>query len=194
MFAESGREIGPIGRRALIWGLLMAGLAAPAVAAEWQQPGAGLRPETKALEAVFGAPSQAGFGSTVLQARAADRADLERLALAAYRYFVGGLWEKWGEAAWMGPWHQLMARQGAGDIVAELQALADPAARQSAGMILDAVTDAEAGKRALAQAFDGPSVADLLVYALGDGGAMSGLLVAARLADGDALFLVFLMD
>jgi hypothetical protein len=37
-------------------------------------------------------------------------------------------------------------------------------------------------------------VAELRVFNLGDGEAMSGLLVAGRRASGDATFLAFLMD
>ncbi len=47
---------------------------------------------------------------------------------------------------------------------------------------------------ALAAAFDDPAVTELRVFNLGDGGAMSGILVAARRATGDATFLVFLLD
>ena len=50
-------------------------------------------------------------------------------------------------------------------------------------------------RAALAAAYDDPAVTDLRVYNLGDGGAMSGLLVAGyRKGTGEATFLVFLMD
>jgi hypothetical protein len=50
------------------------------------------------------------------------------------------------------------------------------------------------GQAALSAAFDDPAVRDLLVFNLGDGGAMSGVLFAARRVNGEATFLVFLMD
>ncbi len=44
-------------------------------------------------------------------------------------------------------------------------------------------------------AYDEPAMGELRVFNLGDGEAMSGLLLAARYtATGQALFLVFLMD
>ena len=149
------------------------------------------------LEAAYGAPSQAGFGSAVLYEPMQAGDDLEQAALAKYRYFVGELWERWGEDAWMGPWKEVFARPAGAkpDIVAELRGIEDADAAISAPMILDAVQDAEAARAALSAAFDDSAVTALRVYNLGDGGAMSGILVAARrVATGDATFLVFLLD
>jgi hypothetical protein len=147
------------------------------------------------LQAAYGAPSQTAFGSAVFFEKAVD--DLEQTALAKYRYFVGDLWERYGEAAWLGSWKKVYARppKAEADIVAELSSLADANARSSASMILDAVQDADQARAALATAFNDAAVTDLAVYNIGDGAAMSGLLIAARrAATGDAAFLVFLMD
>jgi hypothetical protein len=47
----------------------------------------------------------------------------------------------------------------------------------------------------LAAVFDDPAITELRVFTLGDGGAMSGLLVGGRRgATGETTFLVFLMD
>jgi Asp/Glu/hydantoin racemase len=79
--------------------------------------------------------------------------------------------------------------------VAELSGITDPDAAISAPMILDVVQDAEKARTALAAAYDDPAVTELRVFNLGDGGAMSGILVASRrAATGDATFLVFLLD
>ena len=149
------------------------------------------------LEAVYGAPSQAGFGSAVFteQLKASD--ELEKAALAKYKYFTGELWERWGEDAWMGPWKEVYTRQtGAkADILAELRSIADPDAQNSVPMILENIDGAEKARAALAAAYDDLAVTELRVFNLGDGGAMSGLLVAGRHgATGEAAFLVFLMD
>jgi hypothetical protein len=57
------------------------------------------------------------------------------------------------------------------------------------------VENAEAARAALSAAFDDPAVTELRAFNLGDGGAMSGLLVAGRRAPGgESAFLVFLMD
>jgi hypothetical protein len=62
-------------------------------------------------------------------------------------------------------------------------------------MILDNIVDAEKACVALATAFDDPAVMELLVYNIGDSGALSGPLIAGRRAEAnEATFLVFLMD
>ena len=150
-----------------------------------------------ALEAAYGAPSQAGFGSAVFYEPIAAGDDLAKAALAKYKYFTGELWERWGEAAWMGLWKEIYARPTGGKvgIVAELRSVTDRDARSSVPMILDNIDDAEGARAALAAAFDDPAVTELRVFNLGDGEAMSGLLVAGRRgATGETTYLVFLMD
>ena len=123
--------------------------------------------------------------------------DLAKAALAKYKYFTGELWERWGEAAWMGPWKEVYTRPtGAkADIVAELRGIADPDAQNSVPMILENIEGADKASAALAAAYDDPAVTELRVFNLGDGEAMSGILVAGRRrATGEATFLVFLMD
>jgi hypothetical protein len=154
-----------------------------------------IRPDNvRSLEAVFAAPGSSGFGSTVLFSTATARATLDRLAVAAYRHSTGDLWEKWGESAWMGEWRLLHERTGTRDILAELRTITDPQAISSAGMILEGADDPESARAAIVETFDDISVQNLLIHNLGDGGAMSGLLIAARRVNDEATFLVFLMD
>lgn len=155
------------------------------------------RPEyVAALEAAYGPPSQSGFGSAVFYEPKGAGGKLADAALAKYKYFVGDLWKRYGEDAWMGPWKEVYARAAGTkpDIVAELRGITDADAAISAPMILDVVQDADKARAALATAFDDPAVAELRVFNLGDGGAMSGVLVAGRRATGETTFLVFLMD
>lgn len=149
-----------------------------------------------ALEEAYGAPSQEGFGSAVFFKQMEEEDDLEELAKAYYQHFVGELWERWGEEAWMGPWKEVYARKSGAkhDVVKELNGIEDRDAANSVPMILDVVENAEAAREALAGAFDDPDVADLRVYNTGDGEAMSGVLVAGQRENGEATFLVFLMD
>jgi hypothetical protein len=149
------------------------------------------------LEAAYGAPNQAGFGSAVFHEQLEASASLERAALAQYQYFVGDLWERYGQEAWMGPWKEVYARKGDStpDILSELNSITDADARSSVPMILEVVENAEAARQALAAAYDDAAVTELAVYTVGDGEAMSGLLVAGRRGEtGEATFLVFLMD
>lgn len=148
------------------------------------------------LEESYGPPSQEGFGSAVFYEQLAAGADLEATAKKYYQHFVGDLWEKWGEAKWMGPWQQVYARDpnATGDIVAELRGIADPKAHVSVPMILDELENADKARQALAAAFNAPEVNDLRVYTIGDGEQMSGLIVTGQRANGEATFLVFLLD
>lgn len=149
-----------------------------------------------ALEAVYGPPSDSGFGSAVFMQQLKAGDDLEQIAQHYYQAFVGDLWQKWGEENWLGTWKQVYARPAGAKaaIVQELKGIKDPSASMSAPMILDVVQDAQAGQQALAATYDAPEVTDLQVYNIGDGGAMSGILLAGRRANGDATFLVFLLD
>jgi hypothetical protein len=150
-----------------------------------------------ALEAAYGAPSQAAFGSSVFSEILAPGDSLEQHAGDWYRHFLGDRWTAVGEEVWMGSWKEVHRRPdgAAPDIVAELRAITDPDARVSAPMILDVVEDAERARAALTGAFDDPSLTELRAFNLGDGAAMSGILVAGRAgATGDAVFLVFLLD
>ena len=165
------------------------------VAAE-ETPAAAKPEVVTALEAVYGAPSQAGFGSAMFFDQLKPTDTLADAALAKYKFFVGDLWERYGEDAWMGPWKEVYARQPGGkpDIVAELRGIGDRDARQSVPMILDNTANAEQARSALSAAFDDPAVKELAVYTLGDGEAMSGILVAGRNTAGADTFLVFLLD
>ena len=150
-----------------------------------------------ALEAVYGPPSQAGFGSAVFHCVLPEAERLADAALAQYRTFVGPLWERYGVTAWLGPWREVYARPAgaAANLVAELRGVADLDAQLAIPLILEPGEQTEAAGPALAGAFDDPAVTELRVFSLGDGGAMSGLLIAGRrAATGDAIFLVWLMD
>lgn len=149
------------------------------------------------LETAYGPPSQAAFGSAVFHEKLKASDNLEQAALEKYRYFTGDLWERYGKEAWMGPWKEVYARGS--DILphlqSELRVIKDADAASSVPMILDNIEGAGQARAALAAVFDDPSITELRVYNLGDGGAMSGLLIASRnQASGEATFLVFLLD
>jgi hypothetical protein len=150
-----------------------------------------------ALEAVFGPPSQSGFGSAVFYQRTESPGALAGAARDVYQHFIGDLWQRYGAEAWMGNWQQVYTRPPAADhaVVAELHTLDDRSVRQSAAVLLDAAEDPQAVQAALATACDDPAVTDLVVYKIGDGAALSGILLAARrAATGETIMLVFLLD
>lgn len=148
----------------------------------------------QALEAQFGGPSANGFGSAVFVAPLPQVSGLEQEAQRVYRSFTGELWERWGEAAWMTSWKRVHVRSGPGDIVSELKTLPDADASRSASVMLEGVEDPQAAALALAAVFDAPDVLEVHVYRIGDGAEMSGLIIAARRAGEDAVFVVFLLD
>ncbi len=147
-----------------------------------------------ALESAYGAPSQSGFGSAVFFQERVN--DLEATARFKYKTFLGKNWEHFGEQVWMRQWRQVYARAANAphDIVAELQAVPAPEAKISVPMILDVVENAAAARQALSAAYDDEAVSQLVVFNIGDGEAMSGILIAGLRANGDATCLVFLMD
>ncbi|EKQ68007.1 hypothetical protein OsccyDRAFT_3546 [Leptolyngbyaceae cyanobacterium JSC-12] len=149
------------------------------------------------LMTLYGAPSQAGFGSAVFYDVIKPGADLEPIALRYYQHFVGDRWERFGESAWMSVWRQVYARSSGvkPDIVAELKAIVDPAAVQYVPVLLLADTDDHAkAQQVLAAVFDNPRMTNLSVYAIGDGAAMSGLLVAGYCLPSEVTILISLLD
>ena len=148
------------------------------------------------LETYYGAPSQEGFGSAVFLKKVKTADDLEEIAQEQYQYFVGDKWEEWGPETWLAPWKEVYRRPSDGehDIIAELNAIDDFQVKMQVDMILNNIENAAEAQQALAAAYDDAALSDLRAYLLGDGEAMSGLLLAGRRSDSDSVFLVFLMD
>lgn len=149
------------------------------------------------LQSIYGVPSQAGFGSAVFEDQIKPGTDLESMARHYYQHFVGKLWEKYGESAWMSTWKQVYVRPDGlqPDLVAELRAIGDPLAVQYVPILL--LTDSDDMSRAqeaLAAVFNHPQITDLRLYAIGDGAAMSGLLLAGSRNTGETTILVSLLD
>lgn len=149
-----------------------------------------------ALEAAFGPASSAGFGSAVFHAPLAPATDLEQAAFAHYRAFVGPLWDRFGAAAWTDTWRAVYRRPAAqpAAIVAELEQIADADAASAIDLLLHGRDDADAAQRALEAVYNDPAVVDLRVFTIGDGAALSGVVIAGRRGDATEVSLVFLMD
>jgi hypothetical protein len=148
------------------------------------------------LQSIYGAPSQAGLGSAVFYKSAVEPQELEAIALKTYHYFVGDLWERWGEAAWMTPWQVVYQRptEAEPQIVVELESISDANTASSVCLLLTSPEDPTATRNAMAAVYDAATVTDLMVYTIGDGAAMSGLLLGGRREWGDVTFLIFLLD
>jgi hypothetical protein len=147
------------------------------------------------LETVFGPPSQSAFGSAVFYEKSII-ADLKQVSLEKYRYFVGKLWNRYGEDVWMGMWKEVYRRKQniKNDIVNELKSMTDRDALGSVSIFLDGIESPEDARKALSAAFDDPAVSELTIHNIGDGAAMSGLLITAFRKKKDATFVIFLLD
>lgn len=149
------------------------------------------------LETVYGGPSRNAFGSAVFFVPSAEQAGaLEQQALDRYKHFAGETWERFGEQNWLAAWSRVHERSAGAprDIVSELKSLPDREARQSAELLLGNAEQTAGGLDTLKRAFDDEAVSELNVYRIGDGGAMSGVLIASRRADASSLFLLLLLD
>jgi hypothetical protein len=148
------------------------------------------------LVTAYGPPSQAAFGSAVFYQEMKPTDDLEKAALAIYKHFVGDTWDRFGEDAWMSVWAKVYERKASAkhDIVAELRGLQGHEVESSVELVLDNVENAEEARKALAAVYDDPAMTELAVYSIGDGDAMSGILVAGRKATGETTYLIFLLD
>lgn len=164
------------------------------------------------LQSLYGAPSQAGFGSAVfydLCSNSSQEEPLEHFGLAKYRYFCGEKWDQFGEAAWMSGWKLLYQRSmgaaiasqsppseraSAVGIVAELKSIKERPVRNLVPMLVDEVEAPEAARSALSAGFDDPEVSECSIYSVGDGAAMSGLMIVGRRGASSMMGLILLLD
>lgn len=160
-------------------------------------PSAELRESSwQQLQAVFGPAANTGFGSATFQRRGVGADGLEAAALGVYQEFLGPNWDRFGESAWKEGWRRLHlgAPSATEGVVALLARLSSESPDSSTTMIIEAHSQPDSARSALAGTFDAASIRQLAVYAIGDGAAMSGCLIAATDATGDAVFVAFLMD
>lgn len=149
------------------------------------------------LVTLYGAPSQAGFGSAVFYDQTEPGSDLEQIALHYYQHFVSPLWEQFGGDAWMSAWKLVYNRPAKmpPDVVAEVKGISDRSVAQFVPiLLLDDTDNSDPARQALAAAYDDPLVTAVSVYAIGDGAAMSGLLLAGSRTTGEVTILVSLLD
>ncbi len=146
---------------------------------------------------IYGTPSQEGFGSAVFYEKIGKKTDLEQIARQYYQYFVGDLWTRFGETAWLSGWKEVYIRKigEKSDIVAELKAITFQNAAQFVPIIL--LNDTEQSEKAhktLSNAYDDANMSDLRVYTIGDGGAMAGLLIIGYRTTGEVTVLISLLN
>lgn len=150
----------------------------------------------ESLEKVYGKASDAGFGSAVFHESADKNTAADSIAQKHYQRFLGSKWTRNGETPWLKTWKVVYARPGnqKGDILRELASVADPDARISIPLLTELIEHADAGRDALVAAFNHAEVKQLCVCNIGDGEAMSGILVTAVYELHYACTVIALMD
>jgi hypothetical protein len=150
------------------------------------------------LITLYGPPRQLGFGSAVFYEEIEPDSDLEKIALGYYQYFLGDLWNRFGEEAWMSSWREVYSRntEGKPDILAELNEITDSEAARFVPMLLLSNYSVDSNKvnKALCAAYNGPDVTNLKLYNIGDGEALSGLLMIGCRPNGETTLLIVLLD
>lgn len=150
------------------------------------------------LEAIFGGPSESGFGSAVFydeQPMEDGAIDIKQAAFAKHQFFCGDTWTRFGEANWKSAWNEVFLRHSDGTgIVSELRAIREPMVKSTVPMLLDEIENKEVAHAALATAFDATTVKHLVVFSMGDNNAMSGILIAADRGSEGRIYLAVLMD
>lgn len=150
----------------------------------------------EALQKVYGKASNTGFGSAVFYALPKQEKKLALIALENYKYFLGEKWNKESEPAWMSGWKLVYERNPGtkADILTELGNIKDADAKRSVPLLTELIENATEGKAALEAAFNHPNVSMLEVFSVGDGEAMSGLMISGLYADGSVCSVICLMD
>jgi len=146
-----------------------------------------------ALEAVFGKASAEGFGSAVFS-NVTFEGNSTALAKQVYASFLGD--KTTGEYGhlWMENFGEVSHATGKTDIVETLNNITDPDAKRSVPLLIEIVSDAEAAKAALQQAFDADDISELSICKIGDGEAMSGLVVSGIYSNKENTSVIALMD
>jgi hypothetical protein len=153
-------------------------------------------PIIEALEKVYGKPVSTGFGSAVFYDESKQNASLASIALNVYKLFMGEKWNAETESTWMSAWKKVYERSpgNAADILSELNNVKDADAKRSVPLLTELVENAEDGQHALAAAFNHADISQVQVYSVGDGEAMSGLLLCGLFSDYSVCSVICLMD
>ena len=148
-----------------------------------------------ALESIYGKASAAGFGSAVFHGPLAPGTTAEQEALRVYQAFLGEQW-KAREADWKRGWKTLYDESAgsAKNVDAVLKAVSDPASRASVELLTTLLDNPDAALQALRGAYERPDLSAKGLYAIGDGEAMSGVIMAGTFQSGYAITVVALMD
>jgi hypothetical protein len=139
------------------------------------------------LQALLGPCGPVGMGDALCREPLPAAASLDEWARAKYLVLANKNWEVFDPEAWLAPFREVhrRPRDSPGEIVEELLALHGDNIELVIENFLTNREDAAELKEALAGVFDGPTMAEVAVYAIGDGEALNGVLIVGRHRTGD---------
>jgi len=139
------------------------------------------------LQALLGPCGPVGMGDSLCREPLPAAASLDEWARAKYLVLANKNWEVFDPEAWLAPFREVHRRpkDSPGEIVEELLALHGDNIELVIENFLTNREDASELKGALAAVFDGRSMAEMVIYAIGDGEALKGVLIVGRHRTGD---------
>jgi hypothetical protein len=139
------------------------------------------------LQALLGPCGPVGMGDALCREPLPANRPLEAWARAKYLVLANKNWEVFEPEAWLAPFREVHRRtaDSQGKIVEELLALNGNNIELVIENFLTNRDDAAELKTALSAVFDGPAMAEVVVYAIGDGEALNGVLIVGRHRTGD---------
>ena len=139
------------------------------------------------LQSLWGPCEPVGMGDALCRERWKPGAALEEWARAKYLVLANKNWEDFEPEQWLANFREVYRRPAGstGAIVDELRALQGNNVELVVENVLTNRDDAAELRPALSAVFDGPHLAELVVYSIGDGEALNGLLIVGRHQSGD---------
>lgn len=148
----------------------------------------------EALEKIYGPSSAEGWGSAVFAGMAKEGEALAATAQKLYQQFLGEKAKSNFDSVWMPAFKQVLVRNGAGKVLEDLTKIEDPDAKNSVGLLTDAVEDSAGAQQALSSAYDNADLLEVGAFTIGDGEAMSGIILLGSFVDNQYMAVIALMD
>lgn len=139
------------------------------------------------LQSLWGPCEPVGMGDALCREPLAAGVSLDEWARGKYLVLANKNWDLFEPEKWLAEFREVHRRPDGveGTIVDELLALRGNNIELVIENVLTNREDAAALKPALSAVFDGPHMAEVVVYSIGDGEALNGLLIVARHRTGD---------
>ena len=139
------------------------------------------------LQSLWGPCEPVGMGDALCREPLPAKAALDDWARAKHLVLANKNWEVFEPEQWLANFREVYRRPAGstGAIVDELLALQGNNVELVVENVLTNRDDAAELRPALSAVFDGPHLAELVIYSIGDGEALNGLLIVGRHQSGD---------